>query len=154
MKTKIKKLRSKLSANSNYSEESLEKIKDKKVYDLFTPDKSTLLCEDEELNNIKKIRFLEHKEKKNSDVVFFLVIIDDKYAKEVNPLEIYLRYNIEDPEIPHYPGGDFKMKVHNSEIIRSVSELKNKYNISREDLDNIDENELPALKIRTQEKDL
>jgi hypothetical protein len=151
MRSKIRKFRSKISSKSKYSEEFIDEIESIPTYDLFTPEKVSLICEDTEVHDLKRTKFLEHREKSNSDVIFFLVVIEKKDIEEINPIELYLRYSIDDSDIPHYPGDDYKMKVHNTEVINSVSDLS-EYDIKRKDLDNISQSSFPALKLRTQEE--
>lgn len=148
MRDKIKRMRSKI-YNTKYDKEFLEEIKDIPTYDLFTPNKSTVLCEEEEITDPSRVKFVEHKESSNYDVVVFLLFLENDYdVKEVKPVKLYLKYKVEDPELPHYPGEEYQVDVHKSEIIVSFSDLK-KYNIHPNDLNGVSESDFPAIKLRT-----
>lgn len=146
MKQKIKNLRDRISKKSQFDEDFIDEISDIPVFDLFTPDRSCLVCEEKEIYNVRQVRFLEHLTKSNSDIVLFAVSLNSEEINDVNPLHLYLRYNIEEKELPHYPGKEFKFDIHNSFSIEEPSTLSDEYNVK---IEGWGRDEYPILALRT-----
>lgn len=151
MREKVRKIRSKISSSENYPDELIEEIKNIPTYDLFTPERASLVCENLEIRDPERVYFIMEKNQKKMNTVVFLISLKEKNPKDIIPVKLYLRYEIEDSNLPHHPGKDYEFQVHNSEIIRDKSDLKS---LLEEDIpDNYNLEDYPALKVRSEVKD-
>lgn len=150
MRQKLRSLRSKISSKNEYDDDFIEKIKEIPTYDLFTPDRGALICEESEVLEPNKVKFLLEKNQSNSEVVIFVVSLKKQNEEELTPVELHLRYNVDEKELPHYPGKDYKFSVHNTELIESRAELEKL--IEGDNIKNYSIENYPVLKIRTRKK--
>lgn len=141
MRDTLVKLRRRISSENKFNEDFLKDIKEVPTYDLFTPDKVAVECEDGEISdNFVNAYFLE-RICNDSERCVFLLDIKEKEISEIKPSLLHLRYNISDPDIPHYPGGDFTATVENYNVIRNEAGLL-KHNANHINFENF-----PALEV-------
>lgn len=145
MKSKIIKLRTKLFEKSEYEKESIEQLKEVPTYKLYKPEKLTVKFEKTREHHDVGFSYVD--DVKDTPYHIFLIGTNQEEVSELTPVEAFIRYNIEDPNLPHYPGDDYVLDIHDSQVVNSIKEIE-KYNINKKDLRNYCDTDFPSLLVR------
>lgn len=145
MKSKISKIRAKFFENSEFDEEALEELKGIPTYKIFKPDKLTVKFEQEREQHDVGFSYVDDIE--DSSYQIFLIGTNEEEISELTPVEAFIRYEVENPNYPQYPGGDYELDIHDSEVVDSIENLE-KYNVTSSDFYFFCASDFLSLKVR------